>query len=158
MTPTGNSLLEEYVNETKERIDDDKNQLYLDQGKNTGYMLWRGLIYVPTSFFFGIWITATFIMLSGIAEVEVISSIRQATDQEISEGLRAILYFGLTFALIGPAYIASRYYRNKQDERVWTDQKRVWQKKDHIELIEELMLRHGLIEKIEAEAANEKAN
>jgi hypothetical protein len=144
MTPKAEALLQEYVSEINEKIEDDKNKIYFEQSKNFAYIVWRWILLVPSALFVGLY--GLVAVLWFFVDAEMISYIRNATDQAIAENLRALFVFAFAYGTVIPILFVVRHYRNKRDERTWREQEQVFEKKATIELVEEMLIRHGLIQ------------
>lgn len=157
MTPKAEALLQEYVSEINEKIEDDKNRINFEQSKNIGYIVWRWALLVPSGLFAGLY--GLVAILWFFVDPNMIAEIRNASDQSIAETLKVIFSFALIYGLAASMFLAARHYKNKRDERVWREQELLFEKRASIELIEELLIRHGLIQLTQtAEVTNNEKN
>lgn len=147
MTEIGNSIATEYASELNERVEDDKNKLRISQGFEVVRSVWR-LLVVGFNFFFASFLILAVIVLLSI-DVENLEAIRSATNEQIVNAVRALAYsigfitvVGFVFALSAGS---SRYFRDKQEDRVEQDQRELDLVRRIIEINEEVLFRHGLI-------------
>lgn len=146
MTPAGNALIDELVNEINQGLADDKARLNLLQGVNVMKVLYKSAIWIPAVFLMVFWIALTLALL--VIEVEDIAQIRAISDSQIIEFIKFVTYLGVAIGLLGAVIMSARFSRDVKMERVLDDQQRVNQVIDAVRITEEVLLRHNLIKTV----------
>ncbi len=143
MTNIGTALLNEYVSEVNERIEDDKKKLRLKQGLSNVYSTWRLILLTLTQFFIAFW--AIWVIVLMFIDVEMIDTVKSATSEEIVENIETLLTLASLAAIFAPALFFMRYFRDRKEERLLREQENANLMTTIVQINEELLLRHGLI-------------
>lgn len=146
MTPAGNALIDELVNEINQGLADDKVRLNVLQGANIMSVVIKAATWIPAMFFSVIWIVLILGLL--VVEVKDIAQIRAISDSQIIEFIKFVTYLGVTIGLLGAVIMGARFSRDVKMERVLDDQQRVNQVRDTVRITEEVLLRHNLIKTV----------
>jgi len=148
MTQIGNAVLSEYVSEINERIEDDKTRIRVGQVLSTGHSFWR-LWSFSLSLFFNGCLVLVVLMLFFI-DAETLDMLRIATNEEILSGISTFLGFTTIVAISVLMFItligSRRYFHDKKQERLDREQEQADLIQTIIQVNEELLLRHKLID------------
>lgn len=149
MTETGKAILEDYQSQIKERIEDDKNQLMVSQGKNVFNGVWRFAVTFVNAFFINVLVVATILFFT--VDVSNIEAFRAASNQDIVDNIKSFFSFVIVmqFAvmLMFSIFYYRKYFQDIKQERIDYDEREANLRALIIEFSEEVLARHGLIKK-----------
>ncbi len=151
MTEIGKQLIQEFINETNEKLEDDKKRIFFVQGFTSIkeiFVYWLNLLFKLGLLCFLFLLIISFLFL----DIQTIEKIRNSTNSEILEFFKSwtAVWFCLTIFVcfmtpIFTVMIGKRLFTNKIEERKYLDQREIILANRMVEIQEELMVRHGLI-------------
>lgn len=148
MTKVGRSVLDEYLAEANERVEDDKNRIRILQGLSTTHSLWRLLVFSVTLFFYAC--TSLAVVVLATIDDKALNALRAATNDELLSAIKSVMGYAVITTVVGViltvAFTAHRFFRDKKQERVDAEQEHADLVKSIIAINEELLLRHKLIQ------------
>lgn len=151
MSKISQSILDEYLSEVREKIEDDNTRLKLQQVFSGVGAIWK-LIFIGLIYF----LTANVVVGTAIIysmDVETLNILKSASNESLISGLHRIetvvIFISILSFLSFITIFHHKYFRSKREERIQSDQDRVNLISTIVEINEELLLRHGLIKKEE---------
>jgi uncharacterized membrane protein len=152
MSEIGNDILTEYSSEIREKIEDDKNRTRFHQVICDAEMLWRCIL-------ISLNVTIGSIILALLAFVfllddSALNALRSSTNTEIINGLNSLLQFASIIATVSTFFliVVKRHSlkRDLKEERKEREKERLDRMVVIVDVCEEILLRHKLIDKAEA--------
>ncbi|MBL4625781.1 MAG: hypothetical protein JKY42_11680 [Flavobacteriales bacterium] len=147
MSKIGMEILNEYVSEVNEQIEDDKLRLYISQGLSIAHSIWRLFLLSINLFFAGALFLMVFFLLS--LDNEHLDLLREASNENILSGITQLFFLIKIMVIFGVLAVAlffsTSYFRSKKAERRYREQQRADLIETIIQINEEVLLRHGLI-------------
>jgi hypothetical protein len=149
MSRIGSAILEEYVNEINEKLDDDNTRIKIHQAFSSSFSVLKIAAHAMNIFVFGCLFLLVVILMT--IDAATIDELRSATNDDILSGIRLFLWLSwmITFFTLMSLvmFSSARYFRDQRKERLDAEKERIDLIKTIIEVQEELLLRHKLIQK-----------
>lgn len=148
MTNIGDTVIKEYMSEVDEKIEDDKSEIRFRQILSLLGTFWY-LFSLSINLFFSMCLVL-FVATLFLVDESVLNAVREATNEELLAAIGTFLTvsFGLVVCTLSIfiTFKIKKFFRDVKKERQEKEQGRIDLIQTIIQINEELLLRHKLIE------------